>query len=704
MSRTLASLVFVLHCSAQSPADSRVSFHPPLRVGEGGDLLKDNAPYRAVGVNYFSAFSRRLEDPNNTSYREGFQQLASRGIPFVRFMACGFWPSGWTQYRENPEAYFALLDDVVRSAEEKEIGLIPSLFWLSSAVPDVVGEPRNQWGNPDSKTIALMREYTTAVVTRYRESPAIWAWEFGNEYNLAVDLPNASHVRPPIVPHEGTPAERSEADDLRHAMLVTAFREFADTVRALDPRRPITTGNSLPRPSSFHQREELTWTRDTREQFADALLAATPVPMDLVSIHLYPHDNPAYFSQPYTSYDDLLHLCLTASRSVNKALFVGEFGARDDAEGGGPDRGRAELLRIITALELNEVPLAALWVYDLPHQDSFANVTPSNARKHFLDAVELANHRIRMYAEGGHMVDLAGGAWRGRFLDAPANRGRSGNGFNPLRHERWPDQNLFRDDATGLYFEHIFNGTAADHALSMFTPNKDPHTVAGVSPVSATLRYPAETNTWKIASEMTYTLQGDAIDIEFRATPSEERFPLGFAAFMWASYMNHTRERPIHFYGMKEGREGWVAFGEDLEEGFETGTIAFNGVPDLPYEEGAQTLNLIENPAKKFLLPFYYGLVDGDGLESTTEDTMAYVMMFDRQESMRFALWNFIRNAAGEPNSRSPAWDWQFVIHEPVPGKTYGYRARVLYVPFTTPEAIRAAYEEWAASLPAWTP
>ncbi|MCC6487657.1 MAG: cellulase family glycosylhydrolase, partial [Candidatus Hydrogenedentes bacterium] len=605
MDHVFTVLILAFHCAGQPAPAPGVAFQPPLTVSEGGVLLRDGAPYRAVGVNYFSAFSRRLEDANDTSYREGFQELAKRGIPFARFMACGFWPADWVRYSEDPESYFALLDGVVRSAEETGIGLIPSLFWWSPAVPDAVGEARNQWGNPDSKTIALMREYTKAVVTRYRESPAIWAWEFGNEYNLAADLPNAATARPPIVPHKGTPGERSEADDVRHAMLVTAFREFANAVRAIDPQRPITTGNSLPRPSAFHQREELTWTRDTREQFADALLSGTPGPMDLVSIHIYPHDHPAYFSQPYTSYDDLLQVCLDATRAAGKALFVGEFGARDDAESGGPDLARREVLQAITALELNEVPLAALWVYDLPHQDSFANVTPTNARKHLLQAVELANHRIRMYAEGGHMVDLAGGAWRGRFLDAPANRGRSGNGFNPLRHSRWPDQNLFRDDATGLYFEHIFNGTAADHAISMFTPNKDPHTVVGLSADSALIRYPAETNTWKVASEMTYTVRGDAVDIEFRATPTEDRFPLGFAAFMWASYMNHTRERPIHFYGMNAAREGWVSFGEDNGTGFETGTVSFNGVPDLPYEENAQTLNLLETPAKKFLLPFY---------------------------------------------------------------------------------------------------
>ena len=44
---------------------------------------------------------------------------------------------------------------------------------------------------------------------------------------------------------------------------------------------------------------------------------------------------------------------------------------------------------------------------------------------------------------------------------------------------------------------------------------------------------------------------------------------------------------------------------------------------------------------------------------------MVYVMMFDQTESIRFAMWNFIRDAR-ENRSHSPAWDWHFVIREPV--------------------------------------
>jgi hypothetical protein len=55
-------------------------------------------------------------------------------------------------------------------------------------LPDAVGEHHDQWENPKSKTIGTMRQYVGDIVGRYKDSPAIWAWEFGNEPNLSVDL------------------------------------------------------------------------------------------------------------------------------------------------------------------------------------------------------------------------------------------------------------------------------------------------------------------------------------------------------------------------------------------------------------------------------------------------------------------------------------------------------------------------------------
>nr|HQH53191.1 hypothetical protein [Candidatus Hydrogenedentota bacterium] len=114
-------------------AGVRAAEQPPgLSVSKEGVLLKDGQPYRGIGVNYFNAFLRRVQNPQDTSYREGFKTLSGKGIPFARFAACGFWPVEWRLYREDKEAYLKLLDDVVRTAEEAGVGLIPSMFWFDA--------------------------------------------------------------------------------------------------------------------------------------------------------------------------------------------------------------------------------------------------------------------------------------------------------------------------------------------------------------------------------------------------------------------------------------------------------------------------------------------------------------------------------------------------------------------------------------------
>lgn len=297
---------------------------------------------------------------------------------------------------------------------------------------------------------------------------------------------------------------------------------------------------------------------------------------------------------------------------------------------------------------------------------------------------------------------IAAGLLSGRIVDNVLNAEGQGSGFKPLEHAAYPGKAIFRPDMVGLNFEHIFNGAAADKAIAMFTPRRDRADLVPLGPASVELRWPAAESSWAMDCTMRYTLAApNAVDIVFEATPREARYPMGFAAFMWASYMNRTRERAIHFIGRDGDREGWMSFGEDTADGFETGTVAHIGAELLPYEDGAELLNLVEHPTKRFVKPFYYGLLDGDNDLSTNGDTLAYIVMFDRAEPIRFALWNFIRNADGEPDPHSPAWDWQFVVRDPQPKATYGYRMRVVIEPFTTREAVEQTYETWRASLAA---
>jgi hypothetical protein len=354
---------------------------PGLSVRKDGVLVKDGRPYRAIGVNYFNAFYRHLKDPKDTGYEEGFKALAEAKIPFARIMGCGFWPVEQKPYRENREEFFRRFDDVVRSAERHGIGLVPSLFWHVATVPDLVGEPVGEWGNPKSRTHEYLRAYVKDVVTRYKDSPAIWAWEFGNEFNLGANLPNAPEHRPQVVPQLGTPAARSEKDEWTHETIRTAFAAFAAEVRKIDPHRAISTGDAFPRESAWHNWKEKSWTKDTPEQAAGMLLGNAPDPVDLVSVHAYGDAGRRIREARETA------------AKAGKPLFVGEFGSP-----GPPEKSEKEFQALLAAVEEAQVPLAALWVYDFSGQDKDWNVTAANARAGQLRAVAEANARIRAAA------------------------------------------------------------------------------------------------------------------------------------------------------------------------------------------------------------------------------------------------------------------------------------------------------------------
>jgi len=380
-----ASLALCTSCETVRPAAAT-----GLSV-RNGVLTLNGKPYRGIGVNYFSLFSRTLEDPADRSYEAELKRLADADIPFVRFMACGFWPVDWDLYFTDRPAYFARLDAIVRCAEANGVGLIPSLFWHMSTVPDLMGEPIDQYGNPSSKTAAFLRQYTREVVSRYRDSPAIWGWEFGNEYALAADLPNAAQHRPPVWPKLKTALQRSSRDELTAAALSTALGIFAETVRSLDPHRILSTGNALPRFCAYHNTFEKSWNADTPEQFVSVLLRDNPPPFDTFCVHVYPNAKGVYPGGAATLRELISRLQQLSSKHA-KPLFIGEFGAPATLP---EQEERARFGELLTSIERSGVPLAALWVYDLSQQDKDWNVTFSNRRVYMLESIAAANRRMR---------------------------------------------------------------------------------------------------------------------------------------------------------------------------------------------------------------------------------------------------------------------------------------------------------------------
>jgi hypothetical protein len=345
------------------PVSSQAASLPGLSVARDGTLLRNGVPYRGVGVNYTDAFLRPLKHSGDDSYRDDFRKLAANHIPFARITACGFWPSDYQLYLQDKENYFKVLDGVVQAAEESNVGLIADLFWSNSAVPDLVGEPRDQWGNSQSKTRQFMRRYIREVVSRYVNSPAIWGWEFGNEVNLSLDNPDAWRNLRPANPRLGSTRSRGPDDTLTTEIFTSALSDFARTVREIDGHRMLLTGNNIPRFSAYHLQTEKRNGADNAEQFATMLLRQNPGPFNPICIHTAPISPMPHFAKRPVSYNELIQTCAGAARSASKSLYIEEFlNCPPKTECSTATR-RENVSEVLAAIQANNVSLASVWVY-----------------------------------------------------------------------------------------------------------------------------------------------------------------------------------------------------------------------------------------------------------------------------------------------------------------------------------------------------
>lgn len=367
-----------------------------LQVDDNGLLMKNGKPYRGIGVNYFDAFHRILKSPtlSDTSYIKGFRDLKSLNIPFVRFNAGGFWPKDWKLYKENKKEYFSKLDEVVRNAEKIGIGLIPSLFWTNATIPDLVGESVNQWGNPKSKTTEFMRKYTEEIVKRYVGSPAIWGWEFSNEFSLSVDIPGDNY--PQVAIAYGTPATRSAADKKSTSDLVVALGEFVKAVRKVDASRIIFSGNSMPRESAYNLFHNQSWTKDNVDQYSQMLDEQNPDPLNSVTIHIYPHSVTKRFPPNPPTIKEIVQITMGRANKLKKPLFIGEVGASIGEGISNQIEQRNMIFEMIKIIEDEKVPLSAYWVFDYSPQESMGNATFDNSRKYILEEIGKVNDRIKI--------------------------------------------------------------------------------------------------------------------------------------------------------------------------------------------------------------------------------------------------------------------------------------------------------------------
>ncbi|KAJ7293675.1 glycoside hydrolase [Mycena rebaudengoi] len=212
----------------------------------GAEFELDGKPFAFVGANsYWLPLLTSTEDVELT-----FQEMQQAGVKVLR--TWGFnainaselagalqsnltyyqvWENGDWTLNDGPQG-LQRLDRVLNVAAKHGIKIILTFTnnWVGYGGSELYinhitpGASAHDVFYTNSKIIASYQRYVKTLVQRYKNSPAIFAWEMMNEARCLGDLPASAACAP------GT------------GTLGTWYKEQSDFIRSLDPHHLITTG------------------------------------------------------------------------------------------------------------------------------------------------------------------------------------------------------------------------------------------------------------------------------------------------------------------------------------------------------------------------------------------------------------------------------------------------------------------------------
>jgi hypothetical protein len=376
-------------CVADTAKPEPSAAAPGLHVDADGTLTLAGKPFYGMGLCYYDGFLRTIRSKKYESFTPSLKKISASKIPFVRVPFSGFWPNELKLYQTNPEQYFREMDRFVKSCEEHHVGIIADLFWTKFSASDLVGESVNQIGNPNSKTMEYARKYVRDVVGRYKDSPAIWGWEIGNEFNLAADLDKQGEPPlgyPYVLVSKGTPAQRTPADRITSQDVEVFFSEVEKAIRNIDTYRMISNGTADFRSSQYHLRTERALKKDDSEEDLRAIMDVfSPRTVNAISVHITLDKDKDGMSQKrfgrIVEIEELLAIHVKLAKQSKKVMYMGEFHGDTDAN----------FVRKVKAIEASGMQLSSLWNFgDKPDtktktfsDDSFMFIRTAEANERY---------------------------------------------------------------------------------------------------------------------------------------------------------------------------------------------------------------------------------------------------------------------------------------------------------------------------------
>ena len=254
-----------------------------------------------------------------------------------------------------------------------------------------------------------------------------------------------------------------------------------------------------------------------------------------------------------------------------------------------------------------------------------------------------------------------------------------------------------RGASAGLNFEHVICGHS--NVANAFSPRRGRYDLYPLADGhSAMLVRKAEDDPWSLSSTFKYSVSDtSSIDFEFACRAHKQALfgKRGYAVLFFADYMNDVAKVPIHFRGMRAPKEKETWISADAPPGHpdynQGGTYQSLPARGLKYDTNHNfKLNLWCYDYPRFSQPFYYG---------RAANGMVFILMFDRmysvQDEIRFSLFKF-----KVPRHPRPAWDFQYVIHHVEADHPYGFKGRLIWKKFVSPEDCQEEYRRWRAALP----
>jgi hypothetical protein len=385
--------LLLLACASAEPAvpDSAASDAPAV------DGPTQTVPPSHLGVNIFDLLIayQGITPGGRPAAQAALESAHAHGFLHARFFASGFTPHDFSAgdgWMNNPTAFFADFDALLADAKARGMKLVPSLVSLD-IFPDLVGEPVGRLLVPGSASRMLLERYVSDVVTRYRDDDTILFWEFGNEWNLMVDLDRTCSGCDGAANGCGTwqslgqPCHRSSADNIyscnacrsvssQQQDLGAFIGDIAGLVKRLDPTRLFSSGYGYMRGNAHHLAASpcpnCDWTSDNPAEYEAAVTQLHPAGVDIVSVHHYFGSDTGRFDPSDVIGRDLLARTVDITARLGRQLYVGEYGEKragtyacgSTQESCGGDNNRAATRSLLDGFVAGNVAYSAIWTWE----------------------------------------------------------------------------------------------------------------------------------------------------------------------------------------------------------------------------------------------------------------------------------------------------------------------------------------------------